>query len=817
MTDSQAPHQKAEAKAREKAVQGPEDTAALSPEAIRRMLDELQGHQARLEMQNKEPGITLAELKKSWNHYFDLYDLAPVGYCILSEKGLILETNLAAATLLGTARESLVKQPLTRFIFKEDQDTFYRRSKLLFDTAAPQECELRLIKADGEIFWAHLSGVKGQSEDGTPTCRVVLTDITERKQTEQYLELERKRFFRLLEAFPGFIYLQAPDYSIRYANKYFVEHFGSTKGRLCHEVMWGRNEPCDVCPTFDVFKTGTPQEWEWAEAPDGRTYTIHDYPFVDSDGTALVLEIGVDITEFKRAKQALRRERDLNQRYLDTTQTMMVALDTEGRITMMNRAGRELLGYTENEILGRNWFETCLPQPEGMEKVYPVFKRIMAGNLISVEYFENRVVCRDGTQRLIGWHNTHLKDGEGKIIGTLSSGEDITERKRVEEEILQLRKAESLGRMAGAIAHHYNNLMGIVLGCLELAADNPFDPSLVKDMVSDATTATLRAAEVSRLMLAYLGQSIGNRKPLNLSALCREIVSKRAPRLPSNVRLQARLPLDGPAILADMAQMEMVLTNLVVNASEAIGEAEGDITITVTDIPGPAIPISGIAPAGWTPKADHYACLSVSDTGCGMEPGIVEKAFDPFFSTKFAGRGLGLSVILGIVKAHEGAIAAESRLGEGSAFRVFLPISKEKPPEIQKPPALMPALVKESGLLVLMVDDEPMIRDMARQILNSMGHKVVTAANGTEAVDIFRRHKDEIHCVLCDLTMPGMSGWETLKALRQIRPDIPVILCSGYDEASVMAQEHEEQAQVFLGKPYGKATLEAALARVFGR
>jgi PAS domain S-box-containing protein len=397
--------------------------------------------------------------------------------------------------------------------------------------------------------------------------------------------------------------------------------------------------------------------------------------------------------------------------------------------------------------------------------------------------------------------------------------QNVTERKRAEEERLglerqlqQARKAESLGRMAGAIAHHFNNLLGVVMGNLELATCDLAEGSALRENVAEAMTASKRAADISRLMLGYLGQSAGAMGPIELSQVCREALPLLRASLPQKVNLKIELPDPGPIIRGDAAQVRQVLTNLVVNAGEAVGDEEGDVTVTVSVVPAPYIRVSRFHPVDWEPTEQNYACIEVADTGCGMEPQTMEQLFEPFFSTRFIGRGLGLPVVLGTVKAHQGAATAESEPGRGSVFRVYLPLSAEQPRSSPKTEAVAPEPPQEPGL-VLLVEDEPALRNLAKIMLGRLGWEVMTAVDGVEAVELFQQHQARIQCLLLDLTMPRMGGWETLAEVRAIRPDIPVVLASGYDEARVMAGDHPERPQAFLSKPYAMAQLQAALAR----
>jgi nitrogen-specific signal transduction histidine kinase/ActR/RegA family two-component response regulator len=398
------------------------------------------------------------------------------------------------------------------------------------------------------------------------------------------------------------------------------------------------------------------------------------------------------------------------------------------------------------------------------------------------------------------------------------SNRDITKRKRAEEEKeklvdsnRRLQKAESLGRMAGAIAHHFNNKLQVVMGCLEIILSSlPQDDKYMNDLTS-AMRAADEAAEVSRLMLTYLGQVTGTREPRDLSEICSRILPRIQNTMPKNVALETELLSPGPTIIVNSKQIQLILTNLMCNSWEAAGDGRNTIQLSVKMVSSADIPLLNRFPFDWQPKDTSYACLEIQDTGSGIAAEDVEKMFDPFFSTKFIGRGLGLPVVLGLVQAHGGAITVESARGEGSVFRVFFPRSGEevsfRPDRGAKSPE-----IKEFGT-ILLVDDDERVLEVTSVRLSMLGFEVLSARSGMEAVELFQQHKNVIRFVMTDFAMPRMNGLETLTALRQIVPGIPVILASGYSEDQVMEGIHPDRPQAFLAKPYSLQELKDAICR----
>ncbi|MFZ3045971.1 MAG: response regulator, partial [Desulfatirhabdiaceae bacterium] len=487
-----------------------------------------------------------------------------------------------------------------------------------------------------------------------------------------------------------------------------------------------------------------------------------------------------------------------------------------------NSVVTEKLGYPAEHLVGK---PVLFVHPEDRhEEVRAVIGAILAGEADTCPI---PLKTRDG--RLIPVETKVVSGhwrGSNAIIGICR---DISERLELERRIRQSEKAESLNRMAGAIAHHFNNQLQVVMGNLELAiGDLPMGGGTADSLLT-AMNGAQRAARVSSQILTYIGQTPSKRSHLNLSELCRLGLPLIEATMPKNIVLDTDLPVHGPVVLANANQIQEILTHLVTNAREAMDDSGGVICLGVRTAPAGDISATHRFPIDWQPQDKMYACLEVKDSGPGIGEQDMERLFDPFFSTKFTGRGMGLSVVLGIVRAHGGAITVESRVGqkipvlqctesvEGQAggwsvLRIYLPLSAEEVVRPAEKAFGVPELT--GGGTVLVIDDEPQLRELARRMIMNLGFDVLTAEDGIEGVAVFREHQDRIRLVLTDLTMPRMDGWATLAALRELKPDIPVILSSGYSEASVMSDDHAKMSpQAFLSKPYNLKSLREAIAR----
>jgi PAS domain S-box-containing protein len=552
----------------------------------------------------------------------------------------------------------------------------------------------------------------------------------------------------------------------------------------------------------------------------GRQIIIKGGPFL--------LGTGIDITERKHAEEALQE----SEKRLRNAQRI-------GKLGSLdwNLATNELVLSEETlAIYGFEKRKSIVTLEEIITFVHPEDKQCVRQSLNAAiankvrHELEHRIIRPDGEVIYIRAMAELFHDTDGKSVRLIGTIMDITERKQAEAEKAelevqnqQLQKAESLGRMAGAIAHHFNNQLYAVMGNLEMALDDLSRGEYPVENLDEALKATRKAAEVSRLMLTYLGQTPGKHVPIDLSENCRQCLTLLQVAAPKGMTIKTDFPSSGPVILADAGQIQQVLSSLINNAWEATGENKGTVDLTLKMYSHADIPTLKRFPINWRPLEIVYACLQVSDTGHGIMNKDIERIFDPFFTTRFTGRGLGLPVVMGIVKAHGGGVTVDSEPGQGSVFRVFLPVSTDEVTFQPDLPAMLEALqtVKaekftriEGGGTVLVIEDEAQVRNMVKKMLTRLGYKVIEATDGADAVEIFQQHQHEIHIVLSDLTMPRMDGWETLAALRKLSPEILVILSSGYDEAQVMADEHTEQPNAFLGKPYQLKVLRDTINRV---
>jgi len=418
-----------------------------------------------------------------------------------------------------------------------------------------------------------------------------------------------------------------------------------------------------------------------------------------------------------------------------------------------------------------------------------------------------------GATRTYLSHVFPLVDATGHGWGLGYIGTDITERKHADLALLQSQKLESLGLMAGGIAHDFNNFLGAMRGYVELA-NTESSPEQAAPYLGALESLIDKASGLLRQMMAYAGQGKGTVQTLDLNELVGEIahllttsISKKATKV-MNLHPQPLL------LAADPSQLQQVVMNLVINASEALEEQNGTITLD-TGLENLTREAIDACHEGLALQPGPHVMLRVTDDGAGMRPEVLRRIFDPFFTTKFTGRGLGLAAISGIVRGHQGSLRVATEVGKGSSFTLLFPAAKGRAAATPPEPSLLPGPDRGAGL-VLVVDDEEPMRTVLAKGLNRAGFHTLQAANGLEALALFQQHRDLIRLVLLDLTMPIMDGEETCRELRRQGAGVPVILCSGFNEAEALDRFGDLGLAGFLQKPFGLGTLVERVERALG-
>ena len=521
-------------------------------------------------------------------------------------------------------------------------------------------------------------------------------------------------------------------------------------------------------------------------------------------------------TQAEKIRERLGRESAVEERYreiFDNAADLILTHDLEGTITSFNPAAERLLGWSSAEITGRNVSEILArDERETTGGITAPAPTLQAENGV---LFQLDLLARDG-HRIPVEVSSWTAFEHGQPIGRQAICRDLTgrlrdqaERARLDHKIQESQKLESLGVLAGGVAHDFNNLLTTILGNASLAQmDSPPD-ARAQPCLQQIEIAAERAAGLCQQMLAYSGQGRFVVKRTDLSALIRQNEGLLRASLNRKAVLDLRLADHLPATIADVTQMQQMIMNLVINAGEALGENAGTITITTgtTQATRADFAASHLAPE--LPEGE-YVFLEIADTGAGISAETRDKIFDPFFSTKFTGRGLGLAAVLGIVRGHRGAIRVTSQPGAGSTFHVLLPSTGTPSLQTEFP---FPANAR-TNRLILLVDDEESVRTATRRMLENLGYEVVTAADGFEAVEQVRETGPRLCAVLLDLTMPRMDGAEAFVAMRALQPALRVLLMSGFAEQQALARFAGLGLTGFLQKPFKPDRLRDQLTAV---
>ena len=496
--------------------------------------------------------------------------------------------------------------------------------------------------------------------------------------------------------------------------------------------------------------------------------------------------------------EALRQSEARYRAYVEGSPFGVFVVDGRGNYVDANTAALRMTGYAREELLSMMILE--LVPDEERDLIERTFVDLLESGTLTLE---TRLKRRDGTTFPASLNAVRLSDDRlMAFCGDISARkQDEMSRQRLDARVQRLQKAESLSVLAGGIAHDFNNLLTAVLGSAELLSLRHAAGSKERELTDTILSAGTQARDLSLQMLAYAGRGSVSLAEANLNDVSEDIAQVLRASIPKKVALALELGDGLPDITCDASQVHQVLLNLVTNAAEAIGDAVGAIRVR-TGVAEIAAPQVDVAPDGDEIPPGSYVTLEVYDTGPGMDEDVRARALDPFFSTKFTGRGLGLAVVEGIVRGHHGFLRIESEPGQFTRIRVLFPCQPQLDPADVADEKLRTSCEYGDGSLILLVDDEAVVRETCTQMLQHLGYRVVTATDGREALTAVEQQTEQIACVLLDLTMPVMDGREALSELRRIDPRLPVLVASGYPRSDVQAQLGLLENVDFLHKPF---------------
>jgi PAS domain S-box-containing protein len=657
----------------------------------------------------------------------------------------------------------------------------------------------------GHVRWwdSRITPILG--DNGKPERLLVISrDITERKRVEDELKQARDEATRILESITDGFFVLDSEWRFIYANRAAEALMGFARDEMLGVSHWDLFPGSLATVVESAYREAVREqkavEFENYYEPWQRWFSVKAAP-AQKGGLSVFFR---EITDQKKADEELHRQWHLFDTVLSHTPDHNYVFSLEGAFLYANRAVLSLLGLPLDRVRGKTFAELNYPE----ELALRLNRQILQIAATAQPIADQTVFTgADGETRDFEYIMVPVIGADGKVEAVAGSTRDITDQKRAEEhererqaQFLDSARLESLGIMAGGIAHDFNNLLVGVLGNASLLLEtiSPTDRPLAGEIV----LAAERAAELTRQMLAYSGKGHFSIEIFDLNTLIQENLTLLRATLSRNVTVELEFGCAACLVEADRAQIQQVVMNLLINASEAVGDSPGKVLIR-TELEERREPrfnswLHSEVPAG------TYAVLEVRDTGSGMTPETMKKIFDPFFTTKFTGRGLGLAAVLGIVKGHLGDIEVESEPGKGTSFRVSLAAARAGRAPRRHIDAGTPS--DSAGKTVLVVDDEDIVRRMAAAALRTRGYGVMQAVNGAEALDLLRTTPG-IAAIILDLTMPVMTGEQALPLIRAEFPSLPIILSSGFGEAEILRRFASSGIAGVLQKPYTVASI----------
>jgi PAS domain S-box-containing protein len=652
--------------------------------------------------------------------------------------------------------------------------------------------------------------VEERTSELKDTNKKLIKEIEVRKNAEDALRASEERYRLLADNVTDVIWARDLNLNLTYISPSILNQQG-------YSVEEAKNRTLEESWTSDSFKLVRKVFEEELEiekskkgdltrsrtievevrCKDGSTkWTEAKMSFLRNQDSVPIGIIGVtrDISERKQAEQALRNSEEKYKNLVENIKEVIYTLDARGVITYISPAIRTILDYDSSDIIGRSFTEFIYS--EDLPRQKERFEKVLSGPIGPDEY---RLLSKSGEIRWVQTSSMPILE-KNQTVGLQGVLSDITESKRLQSQLQQARKMESFGTLAGGIAHDFNNFLGIIIGNTELAMDDvpKWNPAHLN--LEEILEAGLRASDVVRQLLSFTRRTQLEKKPVNIGIIMQESLKLLRSSIPTSIEIHQNIPRDIDTILANPTQINQILINLSTNAHHAMPYG-GILEISLKNVE-----LDEDRAAQYPDlNLGRYVNLKVSDTGHGISTMEIDRIFDPYYTTKEVGKGtgMGLSVVHGIVKNHEGAISVKSEYGKGTTFSIFFPVIEEQTAIEAEPVEKLPT----GNERILLVDDEKSILFTGRNLLERLGYQVETRQNPIEALNLFRVNSNQFDLVITDMTMPKMTGDQLVQEILKIHPDMPIILNTGFNEKIDEEKAKQIGIRQYIEKPFNRGIL----------
>lgn len=757
-------------------------------------------------------------LLQSEKRFKTVFQAAPLGICIANPEGYFLEVNNAFKKMLGYRKKEIKKMTFVDITHPDDRkETLRLSNSVRKGSINSYKKAKRYLKKDGDFIWAIVRATAVRDNDGNILYWLgIMEDLTEREQAKKALAESENRYRMLFEhAAEGIVVVNINSGKIMYANPAICKLLGYSEKELTNMVVRDIHPKEKLRAVLNKFKTMTQGEKRLAQnipcvRKDGSIIYVNiNSAQVEIDGIGCIVGFFQDITQRVNTEAALRESEERYRNILTSIEEGYFEVDLAGNFTFFNDAVCNIFGYHPDELMGMN--NRQYTRPQTAKKMLMTFNKVYrTGKSARVTNYE--IITKTGSKKILEVSASLIKDAANIPIGFRGLLRDATQRikgekekKRIASQIQQAQKMEAIGTLAGGIAHDFNNLLmgfqgNISLMLLDLDEDHPYCEYL-KNMES----YVIRGSELTRQILGFARRGKFQVKTTNLNDLLEKSADMFS-RTKKEISIHKKFQEDLWPVEVDRGQFEQVLLNLFVNSWQAM-PGGGNLYLETQNV---QLEENYEKPYEIVPGP--YVRISVADTGIGMDKEIQQRIFEPFFTTKAVGRGtgLGLASAYGIIKNHNGIIDVYSEISHGTSFKIYLPASEKT---VGREKLLAEELMKGTET-ILLVDDEEMVVDIGKEILEKLGYTVIPASGGSEATDKFRQHKNRIDLVILDMIMPDMSGSETFDNLKKINPDIKVLLSSGYSIDGQASEILNRGCNGFVQKPFNLKQISSKIREI---